>query len=53
MAGFAVNTDLLIANPEATMPWRVSYLEDGFIRALGMNLEDLEPLALGCTKVLL
>lgn len=51
MAGFAVNTDLLIAYPEATMPWRISYLEDGFIKALGVKWEDLEPLALGCTKV--
>nr|XP_045606013.1 galactosylgalactosylxylosylprotein 3-beta-glucuronosyltransferase S-like [Procambarus clarkii] len=52
MAGFAVNLRLLHANPTATVPHRVSYLEDGFLRRLRLELEDLEPLASGCTEVL-
>lgn len=51
MAGFAVNLRLLHANPEATIPSRVSYIEDGFLRQLHLELDDLEPLASGCTEV--
>lgn len=51
MAGFAVNLRVVHANPEATIPARVSYLEDGFLRHLHLELEDLEPLAAGCTEV--
>ncbi|XP_071524737.1 galactosylgalactosylxylosylprotein 3-beta-glucuronosyltransferase S-like [Panulirus ornatus] len=52
MAGFAVNVRVLHASPQATIPIRVSYLEDGFLRQLRLELEDLEPLASGCTEVL-
>ncbi|XP_068209508.1 galactosylgalactosylxylosylprotein 3-beta-glucuronosyltransferase P-like [Palaemon carinicauda] len=52
MAGFAVNLRVLHANPDATIPLRLSYLEDGFLRHLRIELDDLEPLAWGCTQVL-
>ncbi|XP_042218464.1 galactosylgalactosylxylosylprotein 3-beta-glucuronosyltransferase S-like [Homarus americanus] len=52
MAGFAVNLRVLHANPQATIPTRLSYLEDGFLRNLRLELDDLEPLASGCTQVL-
>lgn len=51
MAGFAVNLRVVHANPEATIPTRISYLEDGFLRQLKLELDDLEPLAAGCTEV--
>lgn len=51
MAGFAVNLRLLHANPQATVPELVSYLEDGFLRQLHLELDQLEPLASGCTEV--
>ncbi len=52
MAGFAVNTDRVKASPNVTIPWRVSYLEDGFLRSLGLTKADLEPLANDCKEVL-
>ena len=52
MAGFAVNTDVVQAYPEATIPWRISYLEDGFLKSLKLKLRDLEPLANSCKDVL-
>ncbi|XP_018017459.1 galactosylgalactosylxylosylprotein 3-beta-glucuronosyltransferase S [Hyalella azteca] len=52
MAGFAVNLEFLYRKPNATIPLLVSYLEDGFLRALGTSLDDLEPLAHDCTEVL-
>lgn len=51
MAGFAINLRVVHANPEATIPERVSYLEDGFLKQLRLELDDLEPLASGCTEV--
>ena len=51
MAGFAVNLWVVLAHPEATIPTRVSYLEDGFLRRLGLEHQDLEPLANECTEV--
>ena len=30
---------------------QVSYLEDGFLKGLGVTRDDLEPLADGCTEV--
>lgn len=52
MAGFAVNLQVVHANPKATIPMRVSYLEDGFLRQLHLELDDLEPLAADCTEVM-
>ena len=51
MAGFAVNLRLLHANPQATVPLHVGFLEDGFLRQLHLELDDLEPLASECTEV--
>lgn len=51
MAGFAVNVRVLHASPQATIPTRLSYLEDGFLKQLRLELVDLEPLASGCTQV--
>lgn len=50
MAGFAINIKYL--NPLATMPYQKGYLEDKFLVALGITMEDIEPLADNCTKVL-
>lgn len=49
MAGFAVNIELLKAS--ATMPYIVGLEEDGFLLSLGVNIEDIEPLADNCSKV--
>ncbi|XP_013184874.2 galactosylgalactosylxylosylprotein 3-beta-glucuronosyltransferase S [Amyelois transitella] len=50
MAGFAVNIEFL--KPTATMPFNAGFLEDAFLRSLGLKMEDIEPLADNCTKVL-
>lgn len=51
MAGFAVDLQLFLSKPKATMPYKVGYEEDYFIRSLGIKLSDLEPKADNCTKV--
>ena len=33
------------------MPFKAGYEEDGFLQALGVLPEDLEPLANNCTQV--
>ena len=53
MAGFAVNIEYLISNPNATMPYKAGYEEDQFLRSLGLQLEDIEPKADSCTQVIL
>ncbi|KAI8430637.1 hypothetical protein MSG28_000840 [Choristoneura fumiferana] len=50
MAGFAVNIEIL--NPSATMPFIAGHEEDKFLVSLGVKLEDIEPLAENCSKVL-
>lgn len=50
MAGFAVNVEVL--TPNATMPYQAGYEEDKFLVNLGLNINDIEPLAENCTKVL-
>lgn len=52
MAGFAVNLAFFLSKPTATMPYKVGYEEDFFIRSLGVTLNDLEPLAQNCTQIL-
>ena len=37
--------------PEAVMPLKAGYEEDGFLQALGVTPEELEPLADNCTQV--
>lgn len=51
MAGFAVNLNLFLSKPKATMPYKVGYEEDYFIKSLGVKLTDLEPKANNCTEV--
>lgn len=51
MAGFAVNLQYFLAHPKATMPYKVGYEEDYFIRSLGTEMSDLEPKANNCTEV--
>lgn len=50
MAGFAVNIEIL--KPSATMPFIAGHEEDKFLVSLGVKLEDIEPLAENCSKVL-
>lgn len=50
MAGFAVNVEILTDN--ISMPYQAGYEEDKFLVNLGLNIEDIEPLADNCTKVL-
>lgn len=52
MAGFAVNIEFLLKNPNATMPYKAGYEEDRFLRSLGLTLDQIEPKANGCTQVL-
>lgn len=51
MAGFAANLQLFLNKPKATMPYKVGYEEDYFIKSLGVKLSDLEPKANNCTQV--
>lgn len=50
MAGFAINLKFL--KPDAVMPYVAGYEEDKFLRSLNLQLEDIEPLADNCSKVL-
>lgn len=50
MAGFAVNIEYL--NPSASMPYIAGHEEDRFLVSLGLKIEDIEPLADNCSKVL-
>lgn len=53
MAGFAINVGFLHARPNATMPFRAGYEEDGFLKSLApLEPRDVELLADNCTKVL-
>jgi hypothetical protein len=52
MAGFAVNLAFFLSRPTATMPYKVGYEEEFFLRSLDLTLNDLEPLANNCTQVL-
>ena len=51
MAGFAVSVSLFKSRPEATMPIELYYLEEGFLKSLGVSKAELEPRAKLCTKV--
>ncbi|KAK4329346.1 hypothetical protein Pmani_000295 [Petrolisthes manimaculis] len=51
MAGFAVNVEFLLQRPQAGMPYKVGYEEDGFIKSLGIKASEIEPLAFNCTKI--
>ena len=51
MAGFAVSVALFRSRPQATFPAKVSFLEEGFLRSLEVELGDLEARAEQCTRV--
>ncbi|KAJ2947472.1 hypothetical protein O0L34_g17257 [Tuta absoluta] len=50
MAGFAVNIKYL--KPTAEMPTEAGKLGDRFLTSAGFEIQDIEPLADNCTKVL-
>lgn len=50
MAGFAINIEFL--NPSAYMPYIAGHEEDRFLVSLGVKLDDIEPLAENCSKIL-
>ena len=50
MAGFALNLGLLL-NTSASMPYHAGYEEDKLLKALGVKMEEIEPLANDCTEV--
>jgi beta-1,3-glucuronyltransferase len=51
MGGFAVDLQLFLTRPKATMPYKVGYEEDMFLRSLGIRISELEPKAKNCTEV--
>ncbi|XP_031368186.1 galactosylgalactosylxylosylprotein 3-beta-glucuronosyltransferase P [Apis dorsata] len=53
MAGFAVNVKFLLQRPNASMPFKAGYEEDGFLKSLApFEPKEIEFLADNCTKVL-
>lgn len=53
MAGFAVNVKFLLSRPNALMPFKVGYEEDGFLKSLKpLEPQQIEYLADNCTKIL-
>lgn len=52
MAGFAVNVNFLLSRPNASMPYKPGYEEDGFLKSLSpLNLTEIELMATNCTEV--
>lgn len=52
MAGFAVNVNFLLSRPNASMPYKPGYEEDGFLKSLSpLNLTEIELMASNCTQV--
>lgn len=52
MAEFAINVKVFLDNPDVVMPYKVSFEENGLLKALKFKIEDIEPKALNCTKVI-
>ncbi|KAL5009044.1 hypothetical protein ScPMuIL_014625 [Solemya velum] len=54
MAGFAVNLDVIFSNPDAWFSLQVQrgYQESSILTSLGVKMQDLEPKAQNCTKIL-
>ena len=50
MAGFALNLNLVLSS-KAAMPYHAGYEEDKLLQALGVKMEEIEPLANQCTEV--
>lgn len=52
MAGFAVNVKFLLQRPNASMPFKAGYEEDGFLKSLApFEPKEIEFLADNCTKI--
>ncbi|KAJ8986254.1 hypothetical protein NQ317_009962 [Molorchus minor] len=53
MAGFAVSVDFLLNRPQASMPFKPGFEEDGFLKSLApFEPKEAELLAANCTKIL-
>lgn len=52
MAGFAVSLDYMEKVPNATMPYKAGFEEDGFLKNIGLKMHEIEPKAKNCTEVL-
>lgn len=52
MAGFAISLDYIEKNPNATMPYKAGFEEDGFLKSIGLKIDDIEPKAKNCTEIL-
>ncbi|XP_026474361.1 galactosylgalactosylxylosylprotein 3-beta-glucuronosyltransferase P-like [Ctenocephalides felis] len=53
MAGFAINVEFLHSRPDAKMPYRPGFEEDGFLISLKpFEPKDIELMADNCTKIL-
>lgn len=53
MAGFAVSVPFFLSRPNATMPFKPGYEEDGFLKSLApLNNTEIELLASDCTEVI-
>lgn len=52
MAGFAVALDYLDKYPNATMPYKAGFEEDGFLKSIGLKMDEIEPKAQNCTEIL-
>lgn len=52
MAGFAVGLEYLDKYPNATMPYKAGFEEDGFLKSIGLKMDEIEPKAANCTDVL-
>ena len=52
MASFAVSVRFLLSRPNASMPYKPGYEEDGFLKSLSpLKLTEIELLASNCTEV--
>ncbi|XP_045620048.1 galactosylgalactosylxylosylprotein 3-beta-glucuronosyltransferase P isoform X3 [Procambarus clarkii] len=51
MAGFAVSVQYLLKVPDAAMPYKAGYEEDGFMKSLKIRPEEIEFKAEECTKI--
>lgn len=53
MAGFAISVKFLLQRPNATMPYKPGYEEDGFLKSLTpFQPKEIELLASNCSKIL-
>lgn len=51
MAGFAVSVQYLLQMADAKMPYTAGYEEDGFLKSLKINPQEIEFKADDCTKI--